>query len=96
MARVRYDLPEMERAETSIRESIERIEAQLADLRAALAPLRASWTGDAADAWDAHQVTWDAAAADLTASLTYLHQVLSNARGNYAAAIEANIRMWRR
>jgi 6 kDa early secretory antigenic target len=95
MVRVRYDLAEMERCEIAIGRSIRRIEHQLAELRAGLAPLRAHWTGDAATAWDRHQRRWDAAASDLTASLTALHQAIAVARANYASAVAANVSMWR-
>ena len=95
MAPIRYDLAEMERFELAVAGSVRRIEQRLAELRAGLVPLRARWTGDAASAWDHHQRTWDAAAADLTAGLTALHQAISVARANYAATVAANVGMWR-
>jgi len=73
---------------------IEQIEAQLADLRDHLAPIRASWDGSASSAWTHYQKLWDTAAADLVASLGTLHTIVATAHRNYSAAEAANARIW--
>ncbi|MFC4942116.1 WXG100 family type VII secretion target [Pseudonocardia sp. GCM10023141] len=95
MARTRFDLAELQRCEVAADETVRHIDRQLGELRAALAPVRAQWTGDAAHAWDAHQRRWDAAAADIVARLGDLHRLLQVARANYTAALDANVRSWR-
>ena len=73
---------------------VERIEAQLGDLADFLAPLRATWGGEASLAWRHYQQLWDEAAADLRASLGTLHSIASTAHGNYTSAESANGRIW--
>lgn len=96
MQRIVADFGELERFEQQAKQAIEEIERQLADLRAFLAPLRENWTGAAAQAWAGYQQRWDSAAADLQDSLVELHRVVRTSRGNYQAALAANLRMWRR
>lgn len=96
MQRIVADFAELEQFERYARQTIDEIERQLADLAGFLAPLHQQWTGSAAQAWAEYQRRWDAAAADLQASLVELHRVLRTARGNYQAALAANLRMWRR
>lgn len=96
MERIVADFAELERFERQARQTIDEIERQLADLAGFLAPLRAQWSGSAAQAWAGYQQRWDRAAADLQAGLAELHRVVRTARGNYQAALAANLQMWRR
>jgi WXG100 family type VII secretion target len=94
--RIVADFAELERFERHAQRTIQDIERQLADLEEFLAPLRQQWTGAAAQAWADYQRRWDTAATDLQTSLAELHRVVFTARGNYRAALVANLRMWRR
>ena len=96
MQRVVADFAELEQFERHAQQAIDEVERQLADLARYLAPLRESWTGSAAQAWSDYQRRWDAATTDLQAGLVELHRVVRTARGNYHAALAANLRMWRR
>lgn len=91
---VSYDLAALDTAAADIDAGVQVIETQLADLRAGLAPLHATWTGEAATAWAAHQARWDGAAADLAASLADLHALVRTAHANFAAVEAADARMW--
>lgn len=96
MQRIVADFATLEEFEQQAQRAIDEIERQLADLARFLAPLREGWTGSAAQSWADYQRRWDAAAADLQASLVQLHRIVRTARGNYQAALTANLRMWRR
>lgn len=96
MQRIVADFGELEKFEGQAKRTIEGIERQLADLAGFLAPLHATWTGAAAQTWTGYQQRWDAAAADLQASLAELHRIVRTARSNYQAALAANLRMWGR
>jgi WXG100 family type VII secretion target len=96
MQRIQADFTELEQFEQHTQRAIDEIEHQLTDLAGFLAPLHEGWTGSAAQAWADYQRRWDVAAADLQASLAELHRIVRTARGNYQAALTANLRMWRR
>ncbi len=70
------------------------IDQQLADLRAYLAPLVASWEGTAAIDYQAKQRSWDTSIGDLNAVLRQIAQALRMANENYGRAENANAAMW--
>lgn len=94
MQRIVADFAELEQTEQYAKQTFDEIERQLSDLERFLAPLREQWIGSAAQKWADYQHHWDAAAADLQASLTELHRIVRTSRGNYQAALTANLRMW--
>jgi early secretory antigenic target protein ESAT-6 len=96
MQRIVADFAELEQAEQYAKQTFDEIDRLLSDLERFLAPLREQWTGSAARAWVDYQRRWDAAAADLQASLRELHRIVGTSRGNYQAAVAANLRMWGR
>jgi WXG100 family type VII secretion target len=56
--------------------------------------VHAVWAGQAAtEAVAAHEL-WAGNAAEMQQTLATLRSISSTARGNYAAAVEANARMW--
>lgn len=70
------------------------IDQQLADLRAYLAPLVATWEGVAAADYQALQRRWDTNIADLNAVLRQIAISLRTANQNYSSAETTNARMW--
>ena len=70
------------------------IDRQLDDLRSYLAPLVASWSGQASADYQALQSKWDASAADLNQVLRDIAGALRTAHGNYAQAESANASIW--
>jgi 6 kDa early secretory antigenic target len=72
----------------------QQLNSELADLKAYLAPLVATWTGQASTNYQALQAKWDAAQADLNAVLTQISAALGTANGNYTQAESANASMW--
>jgi early secretory antigenic target protein ESAT-6 len=70
------------------------IAQQLADLKAYLAPLVASWSGEAAGDFQALQAKWDASAADLNQVLRQMSQSLRTAGDNYLNTERTNKQIW--
>lgn len=68
--------------------------SELQDLRSYLAPLVASWTGQASENYQALQRQWDTAAADLNSVMQTISQALGTAHSNYTGAEQANASMW--
>lgn len=71
-----------------------RIQGQLDDLKAYLAPLRASWSGQASADYQALQSRWDSSAADLGMVLREIANSLRTAHANYSRAETANASIW--
>ncbi len=70
------------------------IDQQLADLRAYLAPLVASWEGAASADYQAKQQRWDGAIGDLNMVLREMARAVRAANGNYQLAESSNAAMW--
>jgi early secretory antigenic target protein ESAT-6 len=70
------------------------IDQQLADLRAYLAPLVASWEGTASTDYQARQHRWDTAIGDLNLVLREMARAVRTANGNYQLAESSNAAMW--
>jgi 6 kDa early secretory antigenic target len=71
------------------------IEQQLSDLRGYLAPLVASWTGDASSDYQALQQKWNQSADDLSAVLREVATTLRTASRSYVSGEHTNASMWR-
>lgn len=70
------------------------INNELSDLHAYLAPLVASWTGQASENYQALQKQWDTAATDLNSVMNTISAALGTAHTNYTGAENANASMW--
>ncbi|HEY2702656.1 MAG TPA: WXG100 family type VII secretion target [Candidatus Dormibacteraeota bacterium] len=70
------------------------IDQQLADLRAYLAPLVASWEGVASADYQAKQQRWDGALGDLNLVLREMARAVRTANDNYQLAESSNAAMW--
>lgn len=70
------------------------IEQQLNDLKSFLAPLVATWSGEASTDYQALQAKWDASAADLNQVLRQMAQALRTAGENYQATERTNSSIW--
>ena len=70
------------------------IAQQLADLKTYLAPLVASWSGEASGDFQALQAKWDASANDLNQVLRQISQSLRTAGDNYSNTERANKQIW--
>jgi WXG100 family type VII secretion target len=70
------------------------IAQELSDLKAYLAPLVASWSGEASGDFQALQAKWDASADDLNQVLRQISQSLRTAGENYSSTERANTQIW--
>ena len=71
------------------------IEQQLGDLKGYLAPLVASWTGEAATDYQGLQTKWNQSAEDLHAVLQQIASALRTASENYVSGEHTNASMWK-
>lgn len=72
------------------------IDQLLDDLKAYLAPMVASWSGDASTDYNAEQARWDTAAGELNTILHEIATALGTAEGNYNSAESTNLGIWAR
>ena len=56
--------------------------------------LHGTWSGTTADAQAVAQAEWEAGFALMRDGLADMRRVATTARGNYLAAVDANVRMW--
>jgi len=70
------------------------IAQQLGDLKAYLAPLVASWSGEASSDFQALQAKWDSSANDLNQVLRQIAQSLRTAGDNYLNTERTNSQLW--
>jgi WXG100 family type VII secretion target len=96
VSRLRVDLARLDdlvREMATVAAQLERVRGEV-DVRVQQAGL--VWTGRAAVAQSAAHARWTAGAAEVQEALESLRVVAERAHGNYAAALEANRRMWSR
>ena len=70
------------------------IAQQLGDLKAYLAPLVGSWSGEASSDFQALQAKWDSSANDLNQVLRQIAQSLRSAGDNYLNTERTNSQLW--
>jgi WXG100 family type VII secretion target len=70
------------------------IAQQLSDLSTYLAPMVASWSGEASSDFQALQAKWDTSAGDLNQVLRQIAQALRVAAEEYRATESANSSIW--
>ncbi|MEJ3653954.1 WXG100 family type VII secretion target [Actinomycetes bacterium KLBMP 9759] len=81
-------------AQADVSATAGRIAGQLEELKRFLAPMVATWQGQAADDYQLKQRKWDTAAADLAAVLGQIGVRLGAANDGYQQAELVNKRRW--
>ena len=94
MSEVSVNFGAMQTGVSDIQARYNAIQAKLDDLKAYLAPMRATWTGSAKESYDVKQAEWDKAAAELQAILNSIGQALSGAHDDFHAGESRNTAMW--
>jgi len=94
MSEIKVTFGELSAAQQSAASTSQRISGQLDELKRYLAPLAATWEGQAAQDYQVKQRQWDTAAADLTAVLAQIGVALGSANDNYQLVEQANARRW--
>ena len=94
MAEIMVTFGEIAAAQQNVASTSQRMTTQLEDLKRFLAPMVASWTGQAAEDYQARQRQWDTAATDLTAVLSQIGVALGHANDGYQQVERANASRW--
>jgi len=81
-------------AQASVTTTAGRMTAQLDELERFLAPMVATWSGQAAEEYGVRQRQWAAAAADMTLVLSQIGRALDTANDSYYQVEQANARRW--
>jgi 6 kDa early secretory antigenic target len=95
MSEIKVTFGALEAARTDVSSTATRITTQLDDLKRFLAPLVATWEGQAATEYQARQRQWDTAAADLAAVLAQIGVALGTANDSYRQVEQANAARWK-
>lgn len=92
---IRVTFSALNAAQGDVSTTASRISTQLEDLKRFLAPMVATWQGEAAELYGQKQRTWDTAAADLAAVLAQIGVALGSANESYQQVEHANAARWR-
>jgi WXG100 family type VII secretion target len=95
MGEIKVTFGALEAARSDVAGTAVRVGGRLDELRRAVAPLAASWQGQAAQEYQARQRQWDTAAADLARVLVDIGRALAAAHDGYRATENANAGRWR-
>jgi len=82
-------------AQVDVAATAGRMSTQLDELKRFIAPMVATWEGQAAEEYRAKQRQWDTAAADLTAVLAQIGTALGAANESYQQVEQSNAARWR-
>ncbi len=94
-AMLSYDFGEIEHTvRQEIHATSARLNAALDDLRAQIAPLQATWSREAAEAYRIEQARWEQAAAALNEILFSLGNAVRDGADDVAATDRAAARAW--
>ena len=84
----------VQQASQDANDSAQKLNAQLADLKAYLAPLVAAWQGAAATDYGAKQAKWDSAQQGLNEVLLQIGKAVNGAHDTYNQTESANRSSW--
>lgn len=94
MSEIKVNFGEIAAASQSINSTSNMLDGLLSDLKSNLAPIGASYTGAASEAWQAKQREWDTAYSDLRQVLSSIAAAVGQAGENYQATENANRNRW--
>ena len=91
---IKVTFSQLAATQDQVRNTVSNINTQLADLKNYLAPLVSTWSGSAAENYNAAQAQWDRAANDLNAVLNAIGSALGQANEGYQATEKSNASRW--
>lgn len=94
MGTIRVQYAGLDAASADIAGSAATLRGHVEDMERALAPLAATWTGEAAAFYQERQREWDGAMADLGEILARVGVAVRTARENYEEVERRNARAW--
>lgn len=95
MSEIKVTFGALETAQTDVSGVAGRMTTQLEDLKRFLAPMVATWEGQAATEYQARQRQWDTAAANLASVLGQIGVALGTANESYRQVEQTNAARWR-
>jgi early secretory antigenic target protein ESAT-6 len=95
MPEIKVTFGALDAARADVAGTAGRMSSRLEDLKRLLAPLVATWEGQAAEEYRTAQRKWDTAATDLTAVLNQIGVALGQAHDGYRQVEQANAARWR-
>jgi 6 kDa early secretory antigenic target len=95
MSEIKVTFGALETAQSDVSGVAGRMTSQLEDLKRFLAPMVATWEGQAATEYQARQRQWDTAAANLASVLGQIGVALGTANESYRQVDQANAARWR-
>ncbi|MFD9128697.1 WXG100 family type VII secretion target [Kitasatospora sp. NPDC059571] len=84
----------IQNASSEVRQTAQRIQSQLDELKAGVQRIANSWDGVAREGYQARQQLWDSKAADLQQVLQQIATTLDNAAQSYQATENKNATIW--
>ncbi|GGS23403.1 MULTISPECIES: WXG100 family type VII secretion target [Actinokineospora] len=94
MDQISVNFAEVANASQAINSTSGTLDGLLSDLKSRLAPIGASYTGAASEAWQQKQAEWDRAYDDLRQVLSSIGAAVGQAGENYEATERANANRW--
>ena len=91
---IKVTFSQLAATQDQVRGTVGNINTQLADLKSYLNPLVQTWSGSAAENYNAAQAQWDRAAEDLNAVLSAIGNALGQANEGYQATEKSNASRW--
>jgi WXG100 family type VII secretion target len=95
MSEIKVTFGALETAQADVSAVAGRMTSGLEDLKRFLAPMVATWEGQAATEYQAKQRQWDTAAANLTTVLGQIGVALGTANESYRQVEQTNASRWR-
>jgi len=94
MGEVLVTFGEIEAGRGNVATTANKVQQTLDELKQFLAPLVSTYTGAAAEGWQAKQAEWDKAAADIQQILASIGVALGTANDAYQQAEHSNAQRW--
>ncbi|MFI2754394.1 WXG100 family type VII secretion target [Cellulomonas sp. P22] len=94
MSNLKVNFGGLQTAAADIASGANQIESRLADMDRSLQPLRANWTGAAAESYEASKASWTAAITDMKALLADIGRAVAASGEDYQATERANAQRW--
>jgi WXG100 family type VII secretion target len=94
MSEILVTFSAIQQGQADVASTASNLNGQLGDLKAYLAPMVATWSGAAAENYNAKQRQWDEAAQALNEILAQIGRALGSAGDDFQAAENSNASMW--
>jgi len=94
MSEILVTFSSIQQAQADCANTASNLNGQLSDLKSYLAPMVSTWSGAAAENYNAKQRQWDQAAQDLNEILQQISKALGSAGDDFQAAESSNANIW--